>query len=319
MTHQNPAPTPEKREPLTQPTTNRANQPTTRRVTNLPLHSSQPLKMSTRVYIGGLHFDTNDRDIEDFLGKYGKIREVILKKGFGFVEFDDNRDAEDAVYDLNGKRLLGQRVTVEFARQNQRNQQSTRGRGRGGGNRGDFNPRYGQSSRSKYRLIVENLSSQVSWQDLKDYMRQAGDVTYGDAHKKRRNEGVVDFATKADMKNAIKKFDNSELKGRRMKLVEARRSRSRSRSVSRSRSRGRSFSRSRSRSVVRSRSGSRGRRSRSGDNKRSEDVDFSDRKFDESEMKDRRSVSRSPTRSRSRSVSPARKDDARYPNESAEN
>lgn len=33
--------------------------------------------------------------------------------------------------------------------------------------------------------IRENLSLQ----DLKDYMRQAGEVTYADAHKQRRNEG----------------------------------------------------------------------------------------------------------------------------------
>ena len=28
-------------------------------------------------------------------------------------------------------------------------------------------------------------------------MRQAGDVTYADAHKTRKNEGVVEFACKA--------------------------------------------------------------------------------------------------------------------------
>lgn len=27
------------------------------------------------------------------------------------------------------------------------------------------------------------------FQDLKDYMRQAGEVTYADAHKQHRNEG----------------------------------------------------------------------------------------------------------------------------------
>ncbi len=32
-------------------------------------------------------------------------------------------------------------------------------------------------------------------QDLKDYMRQAGEVTYADAHKPRRNEGCVEFAS----------------------------------------------------------------------------------------------------------------------------
>jgi len=28
-------------------------------------------------------------------------------------------------------------------------------------------------------------------QDLKDYMRQAGEVTYADAHKDRKNSGYV--------------------------------------------------------------------------------------------------------------------------------
>ena len=31
--------------------------------------------------------------------------------------------------------------------------------------------------------------------DLKDYMRQAGDVTYADAHRTKRNEGTVEFAS----------------------------------------------------------------------------------------------------------------------------
>ena len=49
--------------------------------------------------------------------------------------------------------------------------------------------RYGPPVRTKYRVIVENLSSRVSWQDLKDYLREAGEVTYADAHRHRRNEG----------------------------------------------------------------------------------------------------------------------------------
>ena len=39
-----------------------------------------------------------------------------------------------------------------------------------------------------------------SFKDLKDYMRKAGEVTYADAHKERRNEGcvyliLIDFRT----------------------------------------------------------------------------------------------------------------------------
>ena len=46
-----------------------------------------------------------------------------------------------------------------------------------------FRSIYGPPTRTDYRLIVENLSSRVSWQDLKGYMRQAGEVTFADAHK----------------------------------------------------------------------------------------------------------------------------------------
>ncbi|GFQ65613.1 serine-arginine protein 55 [Trichonephila clavata] len=133
--------------------------------------------------------------------------------------------------------------------------------------------RYGPPTRTEYRLIVENLSSKVSWQDLKDFMRQAGDVTYADAHKQRRNEGVVEFATYEDMRNAYHKLDNAELSGRKIHLIEdrPRHRRSRSRSSSRSYSRSRSsHSRNRSRSPRHSASyGSRKSRSRSESKSRS--------------------------------------------------
>ena len=35
---------------------------------------------------------------------------------YGFAEFDDPRDADDAVYELHGRKLLGSRITLEFAK-----------------------------------------------------------------------------------------------------------------------------------------------------------------------------------------------------------
>lgn len=40
-------------------------------------------------------------------------------------------------------------------------------------------------------IVNKKLRSVVGLQDLKDYMRQAGEVTYADAHKQHRNEGYV--------------------------------------------------------------------------------------------------------------------------------
>lgn len=279
--------------------------------------------MGTRVFVGRLPYQVRERDIESFFKSYGRIREIVLKNGYGFVEFDDHRDAEDVVYELNGKELLGERVTIEHARAPARRGGRDGGGGRydsyrgGGGGRDDYRGgrddyrggggrrgggggggRYGAPTRTEYRLLVENLSSRVSWQDLKDYMRQAGEVTYADAHKLRKGEGVVEFSSRSDMQNALDKLDGTEINGRRIELREekgrggggGRRSRSRSRSNSRSRSRSRSRRRSRSASRSRSRSRSKSpRKSRS--------------------KSPRRSRSRSKSASRSRSRSPAPNND----------
>ncbi|XP_056335528.1 serine/arginine-rich splicing factor 4 [Danio aesculapii] len=219
----------------------------------------------SRVYVGKLSYRAREKDVERFFKGYGKILEVDLKNGYGFVEFDDPRDADDAVYDLNGKDLCGKRVIVEHTIGQRRDGGNRSGRsnryGRGGGDR------YGPPTRTDYRLIVENLSSRCSWQDLKDYMRQAGEVTYADTNKGRKNEGVIEFRQYSDMKRALEKLDGTEVNGRKIRLIEdrpgARRRRSYSRSASRSRSRSRRSRRSRSHSRTSSRSGASGSRSRS--------------------------------------------------------
>lgn len=220
-----------------------------------------------RVYVGRLSNYARDRDVEKFFKGFGRIRDIMVKNGYCFVDFEDHRDADDAVYELNGRELCGERVIVEHARGTPRGEDlrrdldrgysiPTRRAGGGGGGFGGGGPRdrYGPPVHTDYRVIVENLSSRCSWQDLKDFMRQASEVTYADAHKEHKNEGVVEFATYSEMRRAIDKLDNMELNGRRVRLIEdksasKRRNKSRSRSASRSRSRSRSRRRSASRSA----------------------------------------------------------------------
>ena len=46
---------------------------------------------SARVFIGNITHRTRERDVEKFFKGYGRINDVILKNGYGFVEFDDYR------------------------------------------------------------------------------------------------------------------------------------------------------------------------------------------------------------------------------------
>ena len=63
----------------------------------------------SRVYIGGLPERAGPRDIEKLFEKYGRVRGLNLKSGFAFIEYEDGRDADDAVYDLDGKLFMGER------------------------------------------------------------------------------------------------------------------------------------------------------------------------------------------------------------------
>lgn len=57
-----------------------------------------------------------------------------------FQEFEDYRDADDAVYELNGKELLGERVVVEPARGTAR-----------GSHRDRYDDRYSSRGRGRYQ------------------------------------------------------------------------------------------------------------------------------------------------------------------------
>ncbi|KAL1139883.1 hypothetical protein AAG570_006860 [Ranatra chinensis] len=66
-----------------------------------------------KIYIGDLGNSANKQDLEDSFSYYGPIRNVWIARnppGFAFVEFEDPRDAEDAV-----RTVCGRRVRVEMS------------------------------------------------------------------------------------------------------------------------------------------------------------------------------------------------------------
>nr|XP_009931314.1 PREDICTED: serine/arginine-rich splicing factor 1 [Opisthocomus hoazin] len=56
-----------------------------------------------------------------------------------------------------------------------------------------------------------------SWQDLKDHMREAGDVCYADVF--RDGTGVVEFVRKEDMTYAVRKLDNTKFRSHEVGFI----------------------------------------------------------------------------------------------------
>ena len=125
-------------------------------------------------------------------------------------KFDIVRDAKDAVHGCDGYDMDGYRIRVEFPRSNSGRDDSfgrsfSRGRGGRGRGRGMGPPR-----RSDHRVLISGLPPTGSWQDLKDHMREAGDVLYTDVFKD--GSGVVEFARRDDMKWAIRNLDDTKFR-----------------------------------------------------------------------------------------------------------
>lgn len=59
-------------------------------------------------------------------------------------------------------------------------------------------------------FLLSGLPPTGSWQDLKDHMREAGDVCFADVQ--RDGEGVVEFLRREDMEYALRRLDGTEFR-----------------------------------------------------------------------------------------------------------
>ena len=70
----------------------------------MSFRNSGPL--DCKVYVGNLGNQGSKSELERVFGYYGSLKNVWVARnppGFAFVEFNDNRDAEDSVRALDGR------------------------------------------------------------------------------------------------------------------------------------------------------------------------------------------------------------------------
>ncbi|KAL3619968.1 hypothetical protein CASFOL_034880 [Castilleja foliolosa] len=108
--------------------------------------------MSTKLFVGGLSYGTNDDTLKEAFSSFGDVTEarVIIdrndgrSKGFGFVNFSTDESASSALSAMDGQDLHGRPIRVSYAterapRSNFNNSGGYGGNGGGyGGNSGGY-------------------------------------------------------------------------------------------------------------------------------------------------------------------------------------
>ncbi|MFZ5812548.1 MAG: RNA recognition motif domain-containing protein [Thermodesulfobacteriota bacterium] len=80
--------------------------------------------MSKNIYVGNLPFRASEDNVRDLFAQYGAVSSVKLisdretgkPRGFGFVEMDDDAEADAAIEALNGKDYEGRSLKVNEAK-----------------------------------------------------------------------------------------------------------------------------------------------------------------------------------------------------------
>jgi len=89
-----------------------------------------------RIYVGGLPYSTNSDELRDLFAQLGAVTSASVvedkysgqSRGFGFVEMENNDEAQAAIAKYNGYSMGGRALTVNEAKPRE-----DRGGGGGGG------------------------------------------------------------------------------------------------------------------------------------------------------------------------------------------
>ena len=108
--------------------------------------------MAKRIYVGGLPYSATEEDLENLFASAGAVKEVSIitdrytgqAKGFGFVEMDNDAEADSAISSLNGTQMGGRTLTFNEAKPRE---DRPRGGGGGGRDRGGYG---GGGGRDRY-------------------------------------------------------------------------------------------------------------------------------------------------------------------------
>ncbi|OQR95163.1 RNA binding protein [Thraustotheca clavata] len=205
-----------------------------------------------RVYVGNLAWDVKSTNLMDHMRLAGEVEqcEVLTEpsgrsKGCGLVTFRTHDMAMNAIERLTDTELMGRKIFVREDREenNQKPPRSLPPQSSSymassvyvspptSGYSNPFTPVSVANLNGGTRVYVGNLSWSVKWQDLKDHMKQAGNVLHADVleepNGRSKGCGIVEYDTPEAAARAIMMLTDSKLDNRPIFVREDREARPR--------------------------------------------------------------------------------------------
>ncbi len=80
--------------------------------------------MAKKLYVGNIPWNTSEDDLRNKFSEFGSVDEVLIikdkisgrSKGFGFVTFNNDDEADAAMNALNGQQFNGRQLNINEAR-----------------------------------------------------------------------------------------------------------------------------------------------------------------------------------------------------------
>jgi len=222
------------------------------------MNSTEPTQEGFKLFVGNLNFSTTEQALIDYFSRFGKVVGTNLitpsgrgrrhNKGYGFIIFENENEAKEAVNRTNATELDGRAINVEFARPQDPNAprypprgrgrggRGGRGGGRGGYRRGLYDNHGGRPRRGGYRgqrirtepegepsekaIFVANLPYRIEQEALLKLFSEYAPIRAHVVVSRSgysQGFGFVEFTTKEGQQKAI--ADNEKIESESRKLT----------------------------------------------------------------------------------------------------
>lgn len=169
-----------------------------------PIRRGQSILHSTsvsKIYVGNMTTDITEEQLTQGFAKFGQILKVEYKQKFAFVDYARVKDADTAIREMNGRIFFGSKLRVQPHTDHKK-------------------MNYMREPNLAAQGTIINLDDSVSWQDLKDFARQAGDVIYASVVvKDQKRYGMIEFASEEILKNAVSVLSGKKVGENRVQII----------------------------------------------------------------------------------------------------